>query len=93
MVKHFTNDEADAGSTPADTLYVTLNYLILNRKYNDEIIFLKIPRRGIYLSTFLIVYPYVNSSFGEMFIYRHSWLLIHTLHYLIIIMYEHMIKF
>ena len=82
MVKHFTNDEADAGSTPADTLYVTLNYLILNRKYNDEIIFLKIPRRGIYLSTFLIVYPYVN-----------SWLLIHTLHYLILIMYEHMIKF
>jgi hypothetical protein len=34
MVKHFTTDEADAGSTPADISYVTLNYLILNRKYS-----------------------------------------------------------
>jgi hypothetical protein len=29
MVKHFTNDEADAGSIPADISYVTLKYLIL----------------------------------------------------------------
>jgi hypothetical protein len=41
MVKHFTNDEADAGSTPADILYVALNYFILNRKYYNEIILLK----------------------------------------------------
>ena len=31
MVKHFTHDEADAGSTPADILYIALNYLILNK--------------------------------------------------------------
>jgi hypothetical protein len=47
MVKHFTLDEADAGSTPADILYVILYYLILNRIYYNEIIFLKIPRRGV----------------------------------------------
>jgi hypothetical protein len=29
MVKHFTCNEADAGSTPADILYVALNYFIL----------------------------------------------------------------
>jgi hypothetical protein len=28
MVKHFTHDEADAGSTPADISYITLDYLI-----------------------------------------------------------------
>jgi hypothetical protein len=47
MVKHFTSDEADAGSNPADILYVALNYLILNKRYYNEIIFLKIPRRGV----------------------------------------------
>jgi hypothetical protein len=47
MVKHFTHDEADAGSNPADILYVTLNYLILNKRYYNELIFLKIPRRGV----------------------------------------------
>jgi hypothetical protein len=31
MVKHFTSDEADAGSIPADILYIILNYLILNK--------------------------------------------------------------
>jgi hypothetical protein len=47
MVKHFTFNEADAGSNPADISYVALNYLILNRRYYYEIIFLKIPRRGV----------------------------------------------
>jgi hypothetical protein len=47
MVKHFTTNEAYAGSTPADILYVTLDYLILNKRYYNEIIFLKIPRRGV----------------------------------------------
>jgi hypothetical protein len=41
MVKHFIFSEADAGSTPADILYVTLNYLILNKRYYNELIFLK----------------------------------------------------
>jgi hypothetical protein len=27
MVKHFTSNEEDAGSIPADILYVTLDYL------------------------------------------------------------------
>jgi hypothetical protein len=31
MVKHFTFNEADAGSTPADIPYVAFNYLILNK--------------------------------------------------------------
>jgi hypothetical protein len=29
MVKHFTHDEADAGSNPADISSITLNYFIL----------------------------------------------------------------
>jgi hypothetical protein len=28
-------------------LYIALNYLILNKRYYNEIIFLKIPRRGV----------------------------------------------
>jgi hypothetical protein len=57
MVKHFTFNGANAGSTPADIMYITLDYLILNRKDYNEIIFLKISRRGVYLSIFLVVYP------------------------------------
>ena len=31
MVKHFISSKADAGSIPADILYVALDYLILNK--------------------------------------------------------------
>jgi hypothetical protein len=65
LVKHFTNDEADAGSNPADILYVALNYFIINRRYYNEIIFLKFPWRGSSF-TILVVNPYVIVFLGKV---------------------------
>jgi hypothetical protein len=33
MVKHFIVSEVDAGSIPADILYVALDYFILNKRH------------------------------------------------------------
>jgi hypothetical protein len=62
MVKHFTNDEADAGSTPADISYVTLNYFILTI-YEHMILMIEtifLHQKSVCLSLFLTVYPYVT---------------------------------